>query len=178
MKAAKYCRITACTFTKNTAKTQFTPIVVVSGAGEHNRVDHCIFIANIDNQELQVKITADAVPVYTLIDHNVFEHKDKVSWKLFNGGECIQVGQDPILLGKQIAHTTVRNNRFIQCNGEPEVISNKSSGNSYISNFFEDCQGELVMRGGHDCVIIAILSKEGQVAFVLMELIMSLPIIY
>jgi poly(beta-D-mannuronate) lyase len=161
LKAAKYCRITACTFTKNTAKTQFTPIVVVSGDGEHNRVDHCNFIGNIDNQELQVKITAVAVPVYTLIDHNVFEHKDKVSWKLFNGGECIQVGQDPILLGKQIAHTTVRNNRFIQCNGEPEVISNKSSGNSYISNFFEDCQGELVMRGGHDCVIDSNTFKGG-----------------
>ena len=161
LKATRYCRITNCTFTKNTVEIQFTPIVVVSGDGEHNRIDHCNFNGNIDNQELQVKITADAVPVYTRIDHNVFEHKDKVSWKVFNGGECIQVGQDPILLGKQIAHTTVRDNRFIHCNGEPEVISNKSSGNSYINNFFEDCEGELVMRGGHDCLIDSNTFKGG-----------------
>jgi poly(beta-D-mannuronate) lyase len=150
---AKYCRVTGCAFTKNTAKDQFMPIVVISGKGENNRIDHCTFIGNIDNQELQVKITADAVPLNSLIDHNTFEDKDKVSWKVFNGGECVQIGQDPVLLGTQYAYSTVRDNRFINCNGEAEVISNKSSGNKYINNCFENCQGELVMRGGHDCLI-------------------------
>ena len=153
LKAANYCRITACEFTKNTAKSQFMPIVIVSGNGGHNRVDHNRFTGNIDNQEVQIKITADEVPQYTLVDHNLFRDKNKVSWANFNGGECVQVGQDPINLGTQIARSVVRNNTFIACNGEPEVISNKSSGNSYINNSFEDCFGELVMRGGHDCLI-------------------------
>lgn len=153
LKSTKHCRVTACEFTKNAAKSQFMPIVVVSGNGDHNRVDHNIFLSNIDNQEVQIKITADAVPQFTMVDHNMFRNKDKVSWQIFNGGECVQVGQDPVMLGTQVAHTTVRDNTFIACNGEPEVISNKSSGNNYINNSFEDCHGELVMRGGHDCTI-------------------------
>lgn len=145
-------RLTRCSFTANTAKNQFTPLVVVSGQAAYNQIDHCNFSENIDNQDLQVKITAAAVPLHTLIEHNVFQDKKPVSWKVFNGGECVQIGQDPVLLGTQNAYTIVKDNRFIRCKGEAEVISNKSSGNTYSNNYFEDCDGELVMRGGHDCV--------------------------
>ncbi|MES1159229.1 MAG: chondroitinase-B domain-containing protein, partial [Bacteroidota bacterium] len=126
---SRHNRVTDCHFTRNSVKTQFMPLVIISGEGEENRVDHCEFISNIDNQELQVKITAEAVPLHSLIDHNVFRDKDSVSWKIYNGGECVQIGQDPVLLGTQYAYAVVRDNRFIHCNGEPEVISNKSSGN-------------------------------------------------
>jgi poly(beta-D-mannuronate) lyase len=153
MNAAKYCRITNCAFTKNTVDAQFMPIVVVSGQGEHNRVDHCQFTGNVNNQEVQVRVAANDVSLYTLIDHNVFIDKDSVTWKGNNGGECLQIGQDPILLGNRYSYATVRDNRFLHCNGEPEVISNKSSGNKYINNYFENCYGELVMRGGHECLI-------------------------
>lgn len=140
---------------------QFIPMVVVSGKGERNRVDHCHFAENVDNQEVQVKITANDIPLNTLIDHNEFSNKQKVSWANSNGGECIQVGQDPVLLGTQYSYTIVRENRFTACDGEPEVISNKSSGNSYIKNFFQNCRGELVMRGGHDCIIDSNEFKSG-----------------
>jgi len=161
LKGTKYCRVTDCVFTKNVAKGQFMPIFVISDKAEHNRVDHCTFTENIDNMELQVKITADAVPLYTFIDHNLFAKKDSVKWAVYNGGECVQIGQDPILLGNQYAYAMVRDNRFIHCDGEPEVISNKSSGNSYIGNYFEDCHGELVMRGGHDCLVDSNIFKGG-----------------
>jgi poly(beta-D-mannuronate) lyase len=157
----KHCRLTECVFSQNVAKAQFMPIVVVSGKGEYNHVDHCTFTGNIDNQELQVKITKETCPVYTIIENNLFKDKNKVSWKVFNGGECVQVGQDPILLGTIQANTIVRENRFIRCNGEPEVISNKSSNNTYLTNYFEDCDGELVMRGGHDCIIDSNIIKGG-----------------
>jgi poly(beta-D-mannuronate) lyase len=158
---AKYCRITECVFSNNTAKAQFMPIVIISGNGEYNQVDHCTFTGNVDNQELQVKITREACPLYTRIEHNVFTDKNKVNWKVFNGGECIQVGQDPILLGTIQARTIVRENRFIRCSGEPEVISNKSSNNTYSNNYFQDCDGELVMRGGHDCIVDSNTIKGG-----------------
>jgi poly(beta-D-mannuronate) lyase len=161
LKGSKFCRISHCNFSKNVAKAQSTPIVVVSGKGEHNRVDHCVFTGNIDNQEVQVKITANAVPLYSLVDYNEFRDKPKVTWKNSNGGECVQVGQDPIMLGTQEAFSVVRDNRFIHCDGEPEVISNKSSANKYINNQFEDCNGELVMRGGHDCLIDSNIFKGG-----------------
>ncbi|WP_162499817.1 chondroitinase-B domain-containing protein [Mucilaginibacter terrigena] len=153
IKAAKYCRITDCIFTKNTVNAQFMPIVVVAGPGGHNRVDHCSFAGNFNNQEVQVRVSANDVSLYTLIDHNTFMDKDSVTWKGNNGGECVQIGQDPILLGNRYSYATVRDNRFIRCNGEPEVISNKASANRYINNYFEDCHGELVMRGGHECLV-------------------------
>lgn len=153
VKQAQYCRITACTFTRDTADAQFMPLVAVSGKSMHTRIDHCRFIANVDNMEVQVQVREQDVALHTLIDYNTFSDKPKVSWKNANGGECVQVGQDPVLQGNQYAYTTVRNNRFLACNGEPEVISNKSSGNRYSNNYLENCAGELVMRGGHDCVI-------------------------
>lgn len=41
------------------------------------------------------------------------------------------------------------------------MISNKSSANKYLHNYFEDCRGELVMRGGHDCLIDSNTVKGG-----------------
>ena len=150
---AEHCSITKCSFSTNTAKVQFTPLVVVSGKGTDNLVSNCTFTSNVDNQDVQIKITKESSPLHTIVENNLFENKAKVSWKNGNGGECVQVGQDPILLGGVLSKTTVRFNRFIRCNGEPEVISNKSSGNTYFKNYFEDNDGELVMRGGHDCII-------------------------
>jgi Chondroitinase B len=161
LKGSKHCRVTECVFSRNVTKAQYMPIVVVSGKGESNQVDHCTFTGNVDNQELQVKVTKDISPLYTLIENNLFRDKIKVSWQNSNGGECVQIGQDPILLGTMQSKSTVRENRFIRCNGEPEVISNKSSNNMYVKNYFEDCDGELVMRGGHDCVIDSNTIKGG-----------------
>lgn len=155
------CRLTGCTFQKNEAMSQFMPLVVIGGNGGQNRVDHCTFISNINNMDVQVKITKETVPLYTFIDNNEFTNKAKVTWPVFNGGECVQVGQDPVLLGSRSSFTTVRDNRFKQCNAEPEVISNKSSGNQYIHNYLENCQGELVLRGGHDCLIDSNTIKNG-----------------
>ena len=147
------CQIVACNFSANQVKAQFMPLVIVSGNGLSNVIADCSFISNVDNQDVQVKITKDSFPKFTLIENNSFSNKAKVSWKNGNGGECIQVGQDPVLLGNQKPETTVRKNQFIHCDAENEVISNKSSGNKYLNNYFENNDGELVMRGGHDCVI-------------------------
>ncbi len=146
-------RLLNCQFTKNTVKSQFTPLVVVSGNGRENTIKDCSFISNVDNQDVQVKITKESCPQFTLIEGNNFRDKGKVSWANGNGGECVQIGQDPVLLGAKVANTTVRNNVFSKCDGENEVISNKSSSNLYENNTFLSCDGELVMRGGHDCII-------------------------
>jgi len=159
--ASNHCQISNCSFSGNKVSTQFTPLVVISGNGRNNSVVHSSFISNIDNQDVQVKITKDAYPEFTLIENNVFKDKNKVSWPNGNGGECIQIGQDPVLLGNQSPETTVQKNKFIHCNAENEVISNKSSGNKYLNNYFEDNDGELVMRGGHDCIIAGNIFRGG-----------------
>ncbi len=153
LKNSFYCRISGCVFQENSVKAQFMPLVIISGNGESNRVDSCSFLSNLDNQDLQVKVTKESFPKFTLIERNRFSKKRPVSWKNGNGGECIQIGQDPVLLGNQAPQSIVRENRFEECNGESEVISNKSSSNSYLNNYFRNNHGELVMRGGHDCII-------------------------
>jgi poly(beta-D-mannuronate) lyase len=146
-------RMTNCHFINNTVKTQFTPLAIISGNGMGNIIDSCSFIGNIDNQDVQVKITNESCPTLTVISDNLFQNKNKVSWKNENGGECVQIGQDPVLLGNKEAVSMVIRNRFINCNGESEIISNKSSKNTYSNNYFENNDGELVMRGGHNCQI-------------------------
>lgn len=153
LKNSSNCQVRSCSFEYNRAKAQFMPLVIISGNGSANSIENCSFISNIDNQEVQVKITKESCPLLSRIENNLFRDKAKVSWKNGNGGECIQIGQDPVLLGTKEAKSRVTNNHFIRCNGESEVISNKSSGNSYLKNHFENNDGELVMRGGHDCLI-------------------------
>lgn len=148
-----YNSISQCIFEKNKTLVQFTPLVVIAGNGSHNEVRRCKFISNTDNQDLQVKISKTSNPQFSLIAENYFKDKAPVSWKNGNGGECVQIGQDPVLLGSMVSRTTVRKNTFIRCNAEPEVLSNKSSENRYEGNIFIDNEGELVMRGGHDCWI-------------------------
>lgn len=147
------CSVSQCSFEGNIVKSQFMPLVIVSGNGESNKIDNCKFTSNVDNQDIQIKVTKESFPLNTKITHNSFSLKSKVSWNNGNGGECIQVGQDPVLLGNQTPKALVSENTFTECNGENEVISNKSSGNTYTKNYFKNNDGELVMRGGHDCVI-------------------------
>ncbi|WP_316829839.1 chondroitinase-B domain-containing protein [Pedobacter aquatilis] len=161
LKGAKYCQVKHCSFIANQVSSQFLPLVSITRDGLYNVVSHCSFISNINSIDLQVKITNEDLPQYTHIRKNIFSDKQKVSWANGNGGECVQVGQDPILLGTKAAFCTVENNRFIRCNGENEVISNKSSGNKYLNNYFQDNDGELVLRGGHDCLIEGNVFKGG-----------------
>ena len=68
-----------------------------------------------------------------------------------NGGETIRIGDS------KTAHLTasckVLRNRFFQCNGEGEIISNKSCGNLYEGNTFLECEGALTLRHGHRCEV-------------------------
>ncbi|MDC6636593.1 hypothetical protein OEZ81_27000, partial [Leclercia adecarboxylata] len=47
------------------------------------------------------------------------------------------------------SRTVVENNWFEQCDGEVEIVSNKSGGNIYRGNVFQDSRGSLVLRHGH-----------------------------
>jgi poly(beta-D-mannuronate) lyase len=53
----------------------------------------------------------------------------------------------------QVSRTLVENNCFEACNGEAEIISNKSCGNIYRGNLFSRCSGALTLRHGNDCVV-------------------------
>jgi chondroitinase B-like protein len=85
----------------------------------------------------------------TWVHHNLCQNFSSIGG---NGGETLQIG----LSGKSLtdAHTLVENNLFVNCNGENELISNKSSANTFRYNTIRDsASGELTLRHGNDCVV-------------------------
>jgi poly(beta-D-mannuronate) lyase len=74
-----------------------------------------------------------------------------------NGYEGIRVGLSG--LQEYNAASTFEHNYFFRTiypeddNGEQEVVSNKSSGNTYRGNTFRQMKGELSLRHGDDCVV-------------------------
>jgi poly(beta-D-mannuronate) lyase len=47
----------------------------------------------------------------------------------------------------------VEDNYFHECDGEAEIISNKSCENVYHHNVFDRCSGALTLRHGHRCLV-------------------------
>jgi len=121
--------------------------VVIVG-GEYNRVDHCQFI-HMKNRGVTLKVVlTDPEPNHHLIDHNLFAFRKKGE---VNGYETIRIGTSNV--STYMSATTVRENYFYHCDGEIEIISNKSCGNSYIHNTFKNCNGMLTLRHGNDCLV-------------------------
>lgn len=70
-----------------------------------------------------------------------------------NGAETIRWGLSGLSLST--GDGLCEHNLFIRCNGENEMISNKSSGNTYRFNTVRDCPGgEISQRHGNDCFYI------------------------
>lgn len=77
------------------------------------------------------------------IDHNWFGPRPNLG---SNGGETIRVGTSHD--SQSDSHTVVEHNWFERCDGEVEVVSNKSGGNVYRGNVFFRSRGALVLRHG------------------------------
>lgn len=67
---------------------------------------------------------------------------------LSNAGdsETIRIGTSSYQMVN--SNVTVSGNYFVQADGENEIISNKSKGNTYTNNTFRRCRGSLVLRHG------------------------------
>ena len=51
------------------------------------------------------------------------------------------------------SNVTVSNNYFVKADGENEIITNKSKGNTYSNNTFKECRGSLVLRHGSHATV-------------------------
>jgi poly(beta-D-mannuronate) lyase len=123
----------------------------VSLYGSHNRVDHCYFKGkNNIGTTLVVWFERTSAPPahYHLIDHNYFAHRPELGQ---NGGETIRIGTSTYSMSD--SYTIVEHNYFEYCNGEGEIISNKSCENIYRYNTFYECQGALTLRHGNRCTV-------------------------
>lgn len=146
--AASQCRVTSCTFEHS--RQGGLPVIALRNTARDNRIDHCQFL---DTQYRSIVVVvderslSDGPPVRTRIDHNLFQDVPPLGK---NGAETIQIGQAALPYSDQRPATVVENNVFVRCDGEIEIISVKTTGNTIRNNVFRDCKGEVVMRHGHD----------------------------
>lgn len=142
---AQHVRLTNCAMTNLIAEDTSSKWIQLFG--RHNRIDHCWFSGKNSRGAL---IT---VELGYLNANQTAEHQ--IAWNYIadfapqpgTDNEAIRIGSSEDQYKR--AKCLVERNLFFRCNGENEVITNKSSFNTYRSNTFRQCNGALVLRHGH-----------------------------
>lgn len=113
--------------------------------GHHNRFDHGHLTgkSNAGATLVVVRDEEQGLDNRHRIDHNWFGPRPNLG---SNGGETIRVGTSHDSLSD--SHTVVEDNWFERCDGEVEIVSNKSGANVYRRNVFFESRGALVLRHG------------------------------
>ncbi|MDE2771503.1 MAG: T9SS type A sorting domain-containing protein [Bacteroidota bacterium] len=144
-------RLTNCTITNYNPSSYLTEYKWVSIYGAHNRVDHCHFAGKShDGATLVVWLRnpPNDSSVWHRIDNNHFGHRPELGK---NGGETIRIGTSSRSM--QDAYVTVEHNLFEECDGEIEIISNKSGNNVFRHNTFLRSSGTLTLRHGNEASV-------------------------
>ncbi|MCB8993986.1 MAG: T9SS type A sorting domain-containing protein [Bacteroidales bacterium] len=151
---ANNCRVTNTTIENYNPPLNTTDSKWVSLYGKDNRVDHCTFINKTNSGTLLVVwLTSGIIPNH-IIDHNYFGYRNSnldSNGNELNGQEIIRIGDSSTSM--QTAGVHVSDNFFEHCNGEIEIISNKSCENIYSNNVFYECSGMLTLRHGNRCTV-------------------------
>jgi poly(beta-D-mannuronate) lyase len=145
--SAYHCRLTNTVIEQYKASNDTIETHWISLYGTHNRVDHCQ-LSGKSNEGTTLVVWLNGIPDYHEIDHNHFGPRPPLGR---NGGEIIRVGTSTWSMTN--SYTTVEDNYFEKCDGEIEVISNKSCHNIYRHNTFYACQGTLTLRHGNDVLV-------------------------
>ena len=148
-KSAQHVRLTNCAMTNLTTDQSTSKWVLIYG--RFNTIDHCHFSGKNSKGAL-VTIELGELGANVAAGH-------RIEWNYFgdvaphegSDNETIRIGYS----GDQAkrAECVVKNNYFVRCNGETEVVSNKSSRNSYLANTFRQCDGALVLRHGSHATV-------------------------
>lgn len=142
---AHNCRLTNVSIDNYNPEDKNIDTKYVSLYGTYNRVDHCSFSGK-NNSGATFVVWLDETPDHHLIDHNYFGQREALEK---NGGETIRIGTSE--WESYNSNCVVEYNLFDECDGEIEIISNKSVGNHYRYNTFYHCEGTLTLRHGSDC---------------------------
>ncbi len=144
-------RLTNCTITNYNPPSYLTEYKWVSIYGSHNRVDHCHFAGKSHDGATVVVWLRDPPndsPVWHRIDNNYFGPRPELGK---NGGETIRIGTSSRSM--QDANVTVEHNLFEECDGEIEIISNKTGNNVFRHNTFRRSSGTLTLRHGNEASV-------------------------
>lgn len=118
----------------------------IGGANSHhNRVDHNIFENKSDlGNFITIDGAASQASQFDVIDHNYFRN---IGIRVENGLEAIRVGFSGLSLSSSF--TTIEYNLFENCDGDPEIISVKTSDTTVRFNTFRASQGAVTARHGN-----------------------------
>ncbi len=118
--------------------------------GKNNRIDHNNFTGKTnDGTTLVVWLKGDKSDENNhLIDSNYFGPRPELGK---NGGETIRIGTSANSM--KSSRTIVEKNTFKNCDGEIEIISNKSCNNIYRDNLFLSSKGALTLRHGNNALV-------------------------
>lgn len=147
---ARECRLTDCVIDSYDPPRRDMNTSHVHLYGRDNRVDHCSFLG-----KKSLGVTLIVWLNYTScldnrhsIDHNIFGPRPVYG---SNGAETIRIGTSQQCM--ESSRTSVKDNLFLRCNGEVEVISVKSSDNVIEDNILYECQGVLALRHGERNIV-------------------------
>ncbi|WP_020210479.1 polysaccharide lyase 6 family protein [Gilvimarinus chinensis] len=118
----------------------------VSIYGKNNRIDHNHFSYK-RNKGVTMAVRLDTVHSrenHHKIEYNYFGPRPVLG---SNGGETLRIGTSHFSLTDSF--TTVAHNYFDRCDGEVEIISNKSGKNVIKNNVFFESRGTLTLRHGN-----------------------------
>jgi len=118
--------------------------------GKNNRFDHNHLVGKRNKGvTMAVRLnTPESQENRHRIDHNYFGPRPILG---SNGGETLRIGTSHYSLTDSF--TVVENNYFDRCDGELEIISNKSGRNTFRSNTFYRSRGTLTMRHGNNNLV-------------------------
>lgn len=144
------CRLTNCTISNYNPTDKSIVTHWVDMWGKNNRVDHNNFTGKTNGgTTLVVWLKGEEhIENNHLIDHNFFGERPELG---VNGGETIRIGTSENSM--KSSKTTVEFNIFKHCNGEIEIISNKSCDNIYRNNLFLESEGALTLRHGNRALV-------------------------
>ncbi|MEP9400530.1 polysaccharide lyase 6 family protein [Sphingomonas sp. VNH70] len=113
--------------------------------GSDNRIDHSHLEGKANAGAMLIVVRRKGMPLdnRARIDHNYFGPRPPLG---SNGGETIRIGTSEE--SGSDSHTVVEDNLFERCDGEVEIVSVKSGGNTIRRNLFLESQGSLVLRHG------------------------------
>jgi poly(beta-D-mannuronate) lyase len=145
-KLATHSRVTEVVIDGFSNPDKFNSDIWVVLYGKNNRFDHSHLVGK-NNAGVTVAVrlnTEDSQENHHRIDHNYFGPRPILG---SNGGETLRIGTSKYSLTDSF--TVVENNYFDRCNGEVEIISNKSGKNQFLNNVFFESRGTLTLRHGN-----------------------------
>jgi hypothetical protein len=148
LEGSSHIRATRNTFALPSSGGDLMWLQVRGSNSHHNRFDRNDFGPKSDTGPLiayEGQNGTGQISQYDIIEYNYFHN---VGPWVDNGKETIRLGLSGISLSH--GYNTIQYNVFDNCDGEPEIVSIKSSSNTVRFNTFRTSKGSLTLRHGHN----------------------------